>query len=112
MAWRSTFRECAAPRMCRRKSKLLPFPCRRRRALPPWPLPRAIEVILSGGDDYEILAAVPSEHCPAFETASSEAGVPVTKIGVVKEGAGAPVFLKPDGTALALAAKGFEHFSG
>ena len=72
--------------------------------------PRAIEVILSGGDDYEILAAVPSEHCAAFETASEQAGVPVTKIGATKAGAGGPVFLRPDGTALALAAKGFEHF--
>ena len=73
--------------------------------------PQAIEIILSGGDDYEILAAVPSEHCAAFETASREAGVRVTKIGAVKQGAGAPVFLRPDGTALALAAKGFEHFN-
>ena len=74
--------------------------------------PGAIETILSGGDDYEILAAVPSAHGVAFETASKEAGVRVTRIGVVKAGAGAPVFLKPDGTALALAAKGFEHFKG
>ncbi len=73
--------------------------------------PRAIEMILSGGDDYEILAAVPPRHSVAFETASREAGVPVTKIGIARPGAGAPVFLEPDGTALALAAKGFEHFS-
>ena len=73
--------------------------------------PRAIEGILSGGDDYEILATVPFEHGAAFETASEEAGVRVTKIGAVKLGAGAPVFLKSDGTALALAVKGFEHFS-
>ncbi len=73
--------------------------------------PQAIEMILSGGDDYEILAAVPFEHCAAFETASREAGVPVTNIGTVKHEAGAPVFLRPDGTVLALAAKGFEHFN-
>ncbi len=74
--------------------------------------PKAIEIILSGGDDYEILAAVPSGHSAAFETASKEAGVRVTKIGAIKAGAGAPVFRKPDGTALGLAAKGFEHFTG
>jgi thiamine-monophosphate kinase len=73
--------------------------------------PRAIELILSGGDDYEILAAVPLEHCAAFETASREAGVPVTKIGSARQAAGAPAFLRPDGTVLALAAKGFEHFN-
>jgi len=70
-----------------------------------------IEIILSGGDDYEILAAVPLPHASAFEAASKGAGVCVTKIGVVKQGPGAPVFLRRDGTALALAAKGFEHFS-
>ena len=74
--------------------------------------PGVIEIILSGGDDYEILAAVPPEHDTAFETASKEAGVRVTKIGAVKGGAGAPSFLNPDGTALVLAAKGFEHFKG
>jgi thiamine-monophosphate kinase len=73
--------------------------------------PQAIEIILSGGDDYEILAAVPSEHCAAFETASREGGVAVTKIGVAKQGADPPVFLGPHARALALAAKGFEHFS-
>ena len=86
------------------------IPLRRRRDAAARASPLAIEVILSGGDDYEILAAVPSGHCAAFETASREAGVPVTKIGVAKQGAGAPVFLRPDGTVLALAAKGFEHF--
>jgi thiamine-monophosphate kinase len=72
--------------------------------------PRAIETILSGGDDYEILAAVPSGNCVAFESASKEAGLRVTNIGAVKQGAGSPAFLKSDGTALVLAAKGFEHF--
>jgi thiamine-monophosphate kinase len=72
--------------------------------------PGAIEIILSGGDDYEILAAVPSGRCVAFESASKEAGLRVTNIGAVKQGAGSPAFLKSDGTALVLAAKGFEHF--
>jgi thiamine-monophosphate kinase len=72
---------------------------------------QVIEMILTGGDDYEILAAVPFEHRAAFETASRKAGVPVTKIGAAKQAAGAPVFLRPDGTVLALAAKGFEHFN-
>jgi thiamine-monophosphate kinase len=74
--------------------------------------PLTIETILSGGDDYEILAAVPPKHCAAFERASKEAGLRVTMIGVVKEGAGAPAFLRSDGAVLGLAVKGFEHFGG
>jgi thiamine-monophosphate kinase len=73
--------------------------------------PGAVEIILSGGDDYEILAAVPSEHGASFESASKEAGLRVTNIGAVKQGAGAPAFLKSDGAALVLATKGFEHFN-
>ena len=73
--------------------------------------PGAIETILSGGDDYEILAAVPSEHGVAFESASKEAGLRVTNIGAVKPGADAPTFLKSDGAAFQLAGKGFEHFN-
>jgi thiamine-monophosphate kinase len=72
--------------------------------------PRAIDIVLSGGDDYEILAAVPPGHCASFESASKEAGLRATNIGAVKQGIGAPAFLKSDGTALVLAAKGFEHF--
>ncbi len=73
--------------------------------------PEAMEIILSGGDDYEILAAVPPACCAAFESASKEAGILVTKIGAFKAGAEAPAFLRPDGTALTLTTKGYEHFS-
>ena len=73
--------------------------------------PGAIEIILSGGDDYEILAAVPPGRSVDFESASKEAGLRVTNIGAVKQGAGAPAFLKSDGAAFQLASKGFEHFN-
>ncbi len=73
--------------------------------------PEAVEIILSGGDDYEILAAVPSGRCAAFESVSKEAGLRVTNIGAVKQGAGAPAFLQSDGATFQLAGKGFEHFN-
>ena len=47
----------------------------------------------------------------AFETASRDAGVPVTRIGVMKAGEGAPAFIQADGTTLQLPVKGFEHFA-
>ena len=70
----------------------------------------AIKTILTGGDDYEILAAVPPERASAFEAASQAAGVPVARVGTVLAGAGAPRFKTADGSELELPAKGFEHF--
>ncbi|MGO8953160.1 MAG: thiamine-phosphate kinase [Rhodomicrobium sp.] len=70
----------------------------------------ALQTILTGGDDYEILAAVPPERAAAFEAASRKAGVPVTRIGTVSAGAGTPKFRTAGGLELELSAKGFEHF--
>ena len=70
----------------------------------------AMDCILTGGDDYEILAAVPDANAPAFEAASKEAGVPVTRIGLIKAGCAGPAFLDAGNVPLQLKAKGFEHF--
>ncbi|MFN7000127.1 MAG: protein kinase domain-containing protein, partial [Elioraea tepidiphila] len=43
---------------------------------------------LTGGDDYEILAAVPPHTAPDFEAAAAAGGVPVSHIGDVRAGAG------------------------
>jgi thiamine-monophosphate kinase len=72
--------------------------------------PGALETILTGGDDYEILAAVPPERAGAFEAASRKAGVPVARIGTVKTGTEPPRFKLADGSELALPDGGFEHF--
>jgi thiamine-monophosphate kinase len=72
--------------------------------------PGALETILSGGDDYEILAAIPPGRGAGFESAAEEAGVRVACIGSVLAGSGAPAFKGADGSALQFSAKGFEHF--
>ncbi len=72
--------------------------------------PDAMAVALSGGDDYEILAAIPPESAAAFETASRDGGVRVTRIGTVTAGLGEPRFLKADGSEFVLTSQGFEHF--
>jgi thiamine-monophosphate kinase len=72
--------------------------------------PGALETILTGGDDYEILAAVPPERAGAFEEASRKARVPVARIGIITAGAEPPQFKLADGSALALPDGGFEHF--
>ncbi len=68
------------------------------------------QTILTGGDDYEILVAVPPERAGAFEAQSQEAQVPVTRIGAVIAGQGKPKFKAADGSELNLPAQGFEHF--
>ncbi|MFT4079645.1 thiamine-phosphate kinase [Rhodomicrobium sp.] len=83
--------------------------------------PALLETILTGGDDYEILAAVPPDSSASglgpqarslsFEAAARASGCPVSRIGALAEGAAAPSFLGPSGEPLILSAKGFEHFS-
>lgn len=67
--------------------------------------------ILGGGDDYEILAAVPPDAAPAFEAEAAAAGVAVTAIGrVVPTPVGLPVFRDREGREAAGAGAGFRHF--
>lgn len=51
-----------------------------------------IERIVTGGDDYEILCAVPEDRLSSFIDAASGAGVEVTAIGTVQTGQELPVF--------------------
>lgn len=48
---------------------------------------------LTGGDDYEILCAVPVTAASGFETVVRATGVPFTRIGELVEGRGPPEFL-------------------
>ena len=45
-----------------------------------------IEALVSGGDDYEILCAIPEDRFEAFAQAAGQAGVAVTSIGTVIAG--------------------------
>ncbi|MDK9697857.1 MAG: thiamine-phosphate kinase [Siculibacillus sp.] len=82
--------------------------------------PDAIEVIVGGGDDYEILASVPAAAAAAFEVEAKEAGVAVTPIGRIVEaaaGTGAqtaaaavPRFVRRGGGDLRPGLRGFRHF--
>lgn len=45
--------------------------------------PALLDTALTGGDDYEILAAVPPAKAWAFEAEALHSGVPVVKIGVL-----------------------------
>ena len=69
-----------------------------------------IEAIVAGGDDYEILCAIPENRFDAFAQAAGLAGVAVTSIGTVIGGAVVPRFLDPQGGEIALQRRSYSHF--
>jgi thiamine-monophosphate kinase len=71
--------------------------------------PDLIRTILTGGDDYEIVATIPRVALEKFEAEAKAAGVPVTVIGKVTPGQGLAV-LDAAGTPLDLGSGRFEHF--
>jgi thiamine-monophosphate kinase len=71
--------------------------------------PAQLTGILAGGDDYEILAAVPFEHAARFAAAAAESGVSVTQIGVLEPGEGVCIE-GPGGMPLRLEKPGWDHF--
>ncbi len=64
--------------------------------------------LVSGGDDYEILAAVPPGSEAAFVADAGAAGVPVRRIGMLVEGSG-PVQMTRGGRLLQLAERAYVH---
>lgn len=73
--------------------------------------PEHLETILTGGDDYEVLAAVAANHAADFRQASAARGVAVTEIGRLAAGEGVSV-TGPDGGVLEVRASGWDHFPG
>jgi thiamine-monophosphate kinase len=69
-----------------------------------------LEALVSGGDDYEILCAVPESHLKAFVKAADLAGVVVSSIGTVIAGASAPRLLDGEGREIALNRLSYSHF--
>jgi thiamine-monophosphate kinase len=69
-----------------------------------------IGTIVSGGDDYEILCAIPENRFEAFAESAGIAGVAVTSIGTVIGGSTAPRFLDCEGREIALPRLSYSHF--
>jgi thiamine-monophosphate kinase len=72
--------------------------------------PALIETVITGGDDYEVLACVPAEKVEALRQQASAVGVAVTEIGTVIAGEGEARFLRRDGKPLVLAQTSYSHF--
>ena len=72
--------------------------------------PAWLETCLTGGDDYELLLAVPPANEAALQDAAADRGVAVTRIGGFHAGAPHVTVLGADGEPLALAKGGWSHF--
>ena len=72
--------------------------------------PRLLATAFGGGDDYEIICAVPLASCAAFEAAARDAAIPVTRVGSAGRGSGPITILGAGGARLDLASASFQHF--
>jgi thiamine-monophosphate kinase len=79
--------------------------------------PHRLAQLLTGGDDYEVLAAALGSrtYCSEFRTAAANAGVPLTEVGLAGPFAwpetGAGLLVEgPDGQLLPLDLAGWDHF--
>jgi thiamine-monophosphate kinase len=69
-----------------------------------------LEAVISGGDDYEILCAVPEVKMRALLEAAGKAGIALTMIGTISAGTAAPRFLDAQGKELKLERLSYSHF--
>jgi thiamine-monophosphate kinase len=71
------------------------------------PRRKQLEFALAGGEDYELILAVPGARSVGFERACAEKGERVTRVGQLTKGAG--VYLREGGKKIS-APRGFDHF--
>jgi thiamine-monophosphate kinase len=72
--------------------------------------PGALEQVVCGGDDYEILCATPPEKADLFAALAAQAGVAVRRIGTVAQVPNDNLFLGFEGEPLAFRRDRFSHF--
>jgi thiamine-monophosphate kinase len=68
------------------------------------------ELVLSGGDDYELLVAVPPASVENFRTGAAAAGIAVSDLGALEENIPLRV-LGSDGTEIETRRFGYDHFA-
>ena len=83
----------------------VPLSAQARAAGPNW-----LETCLTGGDDYEVLMAVPPAREAALLAVSRAADIPVTRIGTFHSGTPGVMVLGPGGEPLTLNKGGWSHF--
>jgi thiamine-monophosphate kinase len=87
------------------EAKLVPLSGPARAAGPEW-LPACV----TGGDDYELLLAVPPPHEAGLRKAADIVQVPVTRVGWFHSGSPRVTVRGEDGAAMPLASGGWSHF--
>jgi thiamine-monophosphate kinase len=95
---------CAASGVgARIRVDLIPSSARVRRA--------GIALALAGGEDYELLCAVPARHRRRVERLVERLATPFTCIGECRPGAAGLRVVDAEGRAVPLTAAGFDHFA-
>jgi thiamine-monophosphate kinase len=72
--------------------------------------PALAELVLYGGEDYELLFTVAPENAAKAIALGAQMGVPVTEIGSVRQGSGAFLLENTAGDVCPVYGKGFDHF--
>ena len=72
--------------------------------------PALLETALGGGDDYELLVALPPESAAAFVARATAGGVNVTRLGAARAGTDAARFLRGDDPDFSIVRGSFSHF--
>jgi thiamine-monophosphate kinase len=72
--------------------------------------PSLIETVLTGGDDYEVVATVPAAAMDALKAQADAAGVALTEIGTIRADRPRAIFLGPAGEPLLFKRLSFSHF--
>jgi len=67
--------------------------------------------LLTGGEDYEVLATVAPGRAGEFERAANAAAAPVTRIGAIVAAESGVRVIDAAGQELAFATKGWDHFA-
>lgn len=73
--------------------------------------PEALGTALTGGDDYEVLAAVPPPAVDRYRADCAAAGVETTTVGRIIAGEGPPVVLGRNGRPMSFPRGGWDHFA-
>ncbi|HTW76000.1 MAG TPA: thiamine-phosphate kinase [Steroidobacteraceae bacterium] len=72
---------------------------------------RALPLALGGGEDYELLFSADAARGAAIEQLAARLGVPISRIGAVRSGAGLAVNSSNCDPAVTAAPTAFDHFS-
>ena len=71
---------------------------------------KVMDLIVSGGEDYELLFTAPERHARRIAALSRRLSLPMTPIGKIAKKRAGIRFVHDDGTELEIKKPGFEHF--